>query len=207
MGLPVMARDDLLRVKRNVESLKALSKGAKLSDTEENGLQGAITDIKPLDVPISTKSSAYQTSTKTKRSPVFYAKEVMSSPPLTLYDDMPLDIAWQQFRQHRFRHFPVVNKENKIVGILSDRDMLINSTLHANQDSNLSSKSVINQIMIKSVITASVSTNIREICQVMFSQHIGAMPITNDKGDLLGIITRSDILRTMIKNEPFELWV
>jgi CBS-domain-containing membrane protein len=61
--------------------------------------------------------------------------------------------------------------------------------------------------MSKSVVTASPKTSIREVCQVIFSQYLGAMPITSNTGYLLGIITRSDILKTIVQNEPIEFWV
>lgn len=41
----------------------------------------------------------------------------------------------------------------------------------------------------------------------MFNQHIGALPIVDEKHQLLGLITRSDILRVIIKNEQMEFWV
>ena len=57
------------------------------------------------------------------------------------------------------------------------------------------------------IIYSSADTSIHEICQVMFSQHIGALPIVDEKHQLLGLITRSDILRVIIKNEQMEFWV
>ena len=63
------------------------------------------------------------------------------------------------------------------------------------------------EIMSNPVLTASGDTSIHEICQVMFSQHIGALPIVDENRLLLGLITRSDILRTVIKNETMEFWI
>ncbi|NQZ12347.1 MAG: CBS domain-containing protein [Algicola sp.] len=39
-----------------------------------------------------------------------------------------------------------------------------------------------------------------------FSQHIGSLPIVTADGYLQGIVTRSDILRSMIKHGPLEFW-
>ena len=41
----------------------------------------------------------------------------------------------------------------------------------------------------------------------MFTRHIGALPITDSKNKILGLITRSDILRSMIKHGPIQLWI
>jgi CBS domain-containing protein len=41
----------------------------------------------------------------------------------------------------------------------------------------------------------------------MFNYHLGAVPITDELEKVVGLITRSDILRGMIKFGPTELWV
>jgi acetoin utilization protein AcuB len=88
-----------------------------------------------------------------------------------------------------------------LIGIASDRDMLAHGVLH---EADNEPKYPIKTLMSKWVVTT-CPKKIREICQVIFSQYLGEMPITNDSGDLLWIITRSDILKTIIKNEPMAL--
>jgi acetoin utilization protein AcuB len=72
---------------------------------------------------------------------------------------------------------------------------------------------ILDQVMSTPVLSASVKTNIREICNVMFNHHIGALPIVlegqleGQSGVLAGMITRSDILRAMIKHGPVQLWI
>ena len=41
----------------------------------------------------------------------------------------------------------------------------------------------------------------------MFKERIGAMPIVDDQGTLVGILTRSDILRVLVNKAPLQLWV
>ena len=48
-------------------------------------------------------------------------------------------------------------------------------------------------------------TEIRLIADVLIKERIGAMPIVDEKEKLVGIVTRSDILRTVVK-APLELW-
>jgi len=114
--------------------------------------------------------------------------------------------AWHIFQQKRFRHFPVVNADNKLIGIISDRDM-ITSALFTKSETGLHHPNpTIADTMIRKVITASKDTDIHEVCQVMLSQHIGAVPIMSDNGDIEGMITRSDILRVLIKHPAISLW-
>jgi acetoin utilization protein AcuB len=57
------------------------------------------------------------------------------------------------------------------------------------------------------VLTAHPDTSIRDIARVFFEERIGAVPIVDRGETLVGIVTRSDILRTILNSAPLELWV
>lgn len=188
MGLAVPVSTEVLLRKHNV---KALSEIAKTGDLEPQEQQK----------PKYQRTNPYaQEQHEPQPQAVNYAEDIMSNKVVALYDDMKFFDAWQKFRSLRYRHFPVLDVNNLIVGIISDRDMLAMAA--SQKPANLH----INQIMKREVLTAAPHTLIRDVCQVMFNRHIGALPITDHKNQLLGMITRSDILRAMIKNGPIQLW-
>jgi CBS domain-containing protein len=131
--------------------------------------------------------------------PAMLARQIMVSPVLTLRQDAPLGEARRMFREHRFRHIPILSADDKLVGILSDRDLLA----HANDPAQASIQPLINP----RVLVATPETEIREIAGILFEQHIGAMPIINSSETLVGIVTRSDILRVLRNRAPLELWI
>ena len=101
---------------------------------------------------------------------------------------------------------PVISKENKIIGILSDRDILKCLCILECSENNIADKKV-TEIMTRKVITAGKLTDIRRIAKAMFENHVGTMPIVEDSGELAGIITRSDILYALVNYPPLSLWV
>lgn len=204
MGLPIPIRDDRLLVTKEVKPLSALTKSHKVTDTEEATHRPIAENNRQLQGHMNFINATYQDQSKEERKLVFFVDEIMSQPAITLSENISYDEAKREFQRHKFHHFPILSENNRLVGIISDRDMLANAVLYE-KDKNIARP--INAFMSKSVVTASPKTYIREIAQVMLSQYIGAMPITNDTGDLLGIITRTDILKTMIKNEPIEFWI
>jgi acetoin utilization protein AcuB len=153
------------------------------------------------------KSNEYQGPKIASRQQVIYADQIMSSPVRTLSLGLSYEAAHAMFVKYRHRHFPVVDEKSQLVGLVSDRDMLADDGSLEGAVEPLTSKRAIINIMSKQILTASERTTIHEICRVMYNQHIGALPITDEKANLLGIITRSDILRTMLQNGPIELWV
>ena len=129
------------------------------------------------------------------------AVEIMSSPVVTLNRDASVADAWDLFRQRGFRHLPILAADNSLVGILSDRDLLRQAAaIHGNPRGGIDS------LIAERVLTATPDTSIRDVARVMYEQHIGALPIVTANGELRGIITREDILRTLIHTPPLELW-
>lgn len=203
-GLPVAVGEQNLKVRAKTNPLEELDKTARIHSSEEE--IGHQVHNAPITRPL-TKQNSYQKAThpskNENRHQIFIAEEVMSTPVVSLKRNISIESAWQQFKQKRFRHFTVVDQNDYLIGIVSDRDILLE--VAGNEPSNYKARSI-DQIMHKRVLTGSPDTHIREVCRIMFSQHVGALPITNDKGKILGIITRSDILRTMTQHEPVELW-
>lgn len=153
----------------------------------------------PKDQRLGGKYGDRQES-KTVREPAITASQIMSSPTFTLDKDSKLEEAKQLFADKRFRHVPVVDENKKLVGILSDRDFL--------SDRLQSSKAkTIGEVMTTFILTARPEALIRQIADVMFRERVGSMPIVDNNEQLLGIVTRSDILRTLVNTASLKLWV
>ena len=146
-----------------------------------------------------------------ERGPALHAHQIMTSPVITLRPDTMITEAWHLFRERRFRHIPVVTADGKIYGIISDRDLLryaaTSGKVPPYSESTPEATTPIANLTKTRVIASTRDTEIREIAKILFEQRVGAMPVVTDKGQLEGIITRSDILRTLVNHAPLELWV
>lgn len=140
-----------------------------------------------------------------ERAPALIAEQIMSRPVVTLGPDSGVREAWRLFHEHRFRHLPVVETDRRIVGIVSERDLLRDAAGvgAAGPEPHIA----IRPLIVTRVITALADTPIREVARVMFDQHIGAMPVVNKADVPIGIVTRSDILQALVKRAPLEMWV
>lgn len=127
------------------------------------------------------------------------ASQIMTAPVVVLRTNQTLIEARNLFRDRRFRHVPVLSAEERLVGIVSERDVLHHAADPAGTQ--------VGQLMTQNVLVASPDTEIRDIAAVLFERRIGAMPIMAEDEALVGIITRSDILRTLVNRAPLELWV
>ncbi|MBV1872090.1 MAG: CBS domain-containing protein [Gammaproteobacteria bacterium] len=142
----------------------------------------------------------------TFRQPILFARQVMSTPVFTLSDRSFLRDAWHAFQDNTFHHIPIVNAEKQLTGVISDTDVLhCTSAFNPQATRNPQSERVL-AVIKTPVISVSTQTPIRELADLMVNRHIGCLPVVNDTHQVEGIVTRTDILRALVKDAPIELW-
>lgn len=129
-------------------------------------------------------------------------KERMSSPVITVGPDLPIMQALDLMKKNRIRRLPVM-KGDKMVGIISEGDLLNASPSDATSLSvwelnYLLGKITVKDIMSKNVITVSADTPIEEAAYLMDENKIGGLPVVA-KGELVGLITETDLFRIFLE--------
>jgi acetoin utilization protein AcuB len=134
----------------------------------------------------------------------------MSSPVVTLPVTASLSQAWEMVHSKRFRHIPVLGADDSVAGILSDRDLFrgtMESVLSGTTWSTKQVESPIRNLVSHPVLVASPDAELRAIARVLLEERIGALPIVSEAGGLVGMVTRSDILRVLVAHPDFDQWV
>ena len=131
-----------------------------------------------------------------------FVEKHMSSPVITVTPDLPFQDALKLMHERKFRRLPVVNKQGKLVGIVSERDLLYTSpapatTLSAGEMNYLLSKIDVQSTMTKKVITITPGTTVEDAASIMIDKKIGGLPVL-DGNDVVGIITETDLFKTLV---------
>lgn len=131
-----------------------------------------------------------------------FVGERMSHPIISISPDMPVHDALDLFKRERIRRAPVV-KEGKLVGIVSDKDLLNASpspatSLSVWEMNYLLSKVTVSEVMTKNVMTVSEDTPIEEAARIMADNKIGGLPVMRD-GHVVGIITETDLFKIFLE--------
>lgn len=131
-------------------------------------------------------------------------RERMTRNPVLCTSDLPVNEAFDLMKKERIRRMPVVDKGGKLVGIVSDKDLLRVSpspatTLSVFEIPYLLSKVKVNDVMTKKVITVSEDTPIEDAARIMVDNKIGGLPVINEVGAVAGIITETDIFKTFLE--------
>lgn len=133
-----------------------------------------------------------------------FVRDRMSSPAMTVMPDTSFPDALKLMREHRFRRLPVVDKQGLLVGIVSERDLLYASPSSATSLSiwevqYLLTRLQVERIMTREVITTTPDTPVEDAARLMVAHKIGGLPVVDDGGDVIGVITETDIFQTFVE--------
>ena len=130
-------------------------------------------------------------------------REIMTPDPITLGPEDTLIDAGALMKEHRIRHIPIVNEEMVLLGLVTQRDLLV---AVSSDESTYST----GDIMRRKVYKIPAESDMRSAALIMQKYKIGSVPVVhNDK--LIGIVTDSDyvslsinLLEQLEEREPLE---
>jgi len=155
---------------------------------------------------------------------MFLAKDIMTVPTISVSKNNNVKVALDLLAEHNISGLPIVDDEGKVAGIISGSDILLYS-----QQKNVVPKTTtsfwvspytqsddiavirdgfenlhrtaIEQVMTKKVFTVKGDTPVSDVAKLMISRNINRVPVVDDAGKLLGIISRADLVRFMAGTE------
>jgi acetoin utilization protein AcuB len=126
-------------------------------------------------------------------------RDYMSQPPIVISPKTPISEALRMMRERGIRRFPVVDLGGRLVGIVSDKDLLHAepspaTSLSIWEITYLLGRITVEQVMTRDVLTVGPTTPLEEAARIMVDRKIGGLPVV--EADLvLGVITETDIFR------------
>ena len=127
--------------------------------------------------------------------------ERMTRNPVTIEETASIDDGLHLMRERKVRRLPVLDASGKMVGIVSDKDLLHAApspatSLSVHELHYLLAKLTIKQVMSSPVISVSSDTPLEEAARVMADNKIGGLPVL-DGEQLVGIITETDVFKIL----------
>lgn len=144
------------------------------------------------DHKASSSGQAIQAYKKTvdthqKFKKIIYAKDIMSSPVHLLTEDNTMNDVVNMMEKYHHRHIPIVNSENNLSGMISEKEILKSQGKYKPSDR-------IKLYMGQKVLAAKEMTPIQDIARIMLIEQVNALPILNDQNHIIGIVTQTNIL-------------
>jgi len=118
-------------------------------------------------------------------------RDVIVVPP-----ELSLDAAWAVMRRENVHHLPVV-RGGELLGMLSDRDVLRRATAGKGEELLVPSTPV-GEAMTPAPIVCEANVSLGHLVRLMAEQRIDAIPIVTHSKRLLGLVTSTDLLFSLV---------
>ncbi|OZH54871.1 phosphoribulokinase [Hydrocoleum sp. CS-953] len=143
--------------------------------------------------------------------------DVMSYNPISVTEEMPLKEAIKILAEQRISGLPVVNEKGKLVGIVSETDlmwqesgatpppyiMLLDSVIFLENPARYEKEihkalgETVGEVMTKNPLTTTPEQLLSAAAKLMHERNIHRLPVLDENGKVIGILTRGDIIRAM----------
>ena len=129
--------------------------------------------------------------------------ERMSRHPVTVRDDVSITEALKVMRENQVRRLPVLDGEGRMVGIVSEKDLLYASPSPATSLSIYELHHMLTHLKVSELMTTEVRTvapdiPLEEAARIMADTKLGGLPVM-ENGKLVGIITETDIFKVFLE--------
>ncbi|AFZ47869.1 CBS domain containing membrane protein [Cyanobacterium stanieri PCC 7202] len=143
--------------------------------------------------------------------------DIMTPSPITVNPDTPLKEAITILAEKKLSGLPVVDKNNKLVGVISETDlmwqetgvepppyiMILDSVIYL-QNPNRYEKEIhkalgqtVGEVMTNKAITIKSDDSVKRAAQILHEKKIGRLPVVDGNGNVVGIVTQGDIIQAM----------
>ncbi|MFL5735228.1 MAG: CBS domain-containing protein [Chloroflexia bacterium] len=131
-----------------------------------------------------------------------FVMDWMTSPVYVIHTDTPVADAYNMMMQRSIRRLPVVEGE-RLVGIVTLGDLREArpspaTSLSIYELNYLLAKLTVAQVMTHNPFSITPDTSIQKAARIMLERKVGGLPVVNEKGKPVGIVTESDIFRMLV---------
>ncbi len=137
-------------------------------------------------------------------------RDVMARRPVTVGPETPLSTAIAMMRDKQIRHLPVVDADDRLVGIITDRDLRsaalgfslpeflpVDLQRSVDRAAAMLQELRVRDAMTWGVVTTRPDASVAEAGAVMFEHRIGSLPV-RENGKLVGIVTERDVFKALM---------
>jgi len=126
--------------------------------------------------------------------------EIMNTDVVTVKVEEAFSLVWEKFRDHHIRHLPVLDDQDRVVGIITLHDFYRAYSPRQTTEGEYYDKEALDRLILKKFMTANPQTlgpkdQIAKVIRLIVEKKYGSVPIVNKHKKLVGIVTYIDILR------------
>lgn len=186
----------------------------KKCDISDEDLRAALREMKAyVDITEDDLKRIYAIAlrhAKQRVAPRIFVRDVMTRNVVKIKADAELNEVTNLLSEHRISGLPVVDERDRVIGVITEADVLSMAGLrkeHAFKDiirhilgeplSRPKESRRLRDVMSSPAITTGPDADIREVALTLDEKRIKSLPVVDEQGMLIGVVSRADIVRAI----------
>lgn len=139
-------------------------------------------------------------------------RDVMTRRVVSVREDASFKEMADMLRRTRISAFPVIDGANRVIGVVSEADLLVKEAVQATGTSIIAALRHVREedkakgvtaadLMTRPAITIGPDASVAEAARIMYDRRIKRLPVVDAAGRLLGVISRSDVLAVFSRSD------
>ena len=137
--------------------------------------------------------------------PVYQVKDIMTKELIYIDTQSTLQEAYDLLQANGVAQAPIVSFGKKIIGLITQK-IILNLLMDDIENIDTILEKKLDDVFLPEMITTDPISDIRRVAKVMLDFKLDAIPVVNEEDILLGIISKTDIIKAVSKLPRFQLW-
>jgi acetoin utilization protein AcuB len=137
--------------------------------------------------------------------PVYHVKDIMTKDCITVDKGSTIEKAYEILKEEKISHLPIVSFGKKIMGLINKK-VILNLIMDDIENSQDIIQRKIDDIYLPELITVDPVSDIRRVAKVMVDFKLDAIPVVDEEDILLGIVSKTDIIKAISSLPRLQLW-
>jgi CBS domain-containing protein len=135
-------------------------------------------------------------------------RELMTADPVTVTTATPVKTALGLLAEHRITSMPVLGRKGRLRGVVSEADLIKNLVLPDQRaherpvhDEWVDRPVLVSEVMSPHVVAAHPQDDLADVVELLTTTTVKSVPVVDQQGRLLGILSRSDVVRVLARTD------
>jgi len=137
--------------------------------------------------------------------PVYHVQDIMTRECIYIHKESTLQYAYDILKENKVSQIPVVSFGKRIMGMMNKK-IILNLLVEDIENAKYILTKRIEDLTLSEVITTDPLSDIRSVAKVMIDLKLDAIPVVNENDILLGIVSKTDIIKAITYIPRLQLW-
>lgn len=203
-----MYDDDGLNFRNTIDHLydvHEISPTRAIKNEQKNGNNKKFNSLYKGAINEEAKNKYKQIANLDTKVEIFHVEQIMSHKPIIINDDITIRECYEIMVKNSIRQLLIRSDSSNLLKGMITKNMILHYLMRnigvENADENL-----VSEIYEKNILTTDPITDIRRAAKVMIDFNRNAIPVVNSQHQILGVVTRHDIINAVSTIPHLQIW-